>query len=555
MIKRIVPLLLFYNSIAFANLPPNSKYFSPISESRRALQDSNREIKQLSKLSHQEQIEQNLNKSELKAKKQILPESDICLPISGIYLQGITLLNNTDLENITPISHDCITTATLNLLAREVTQLYLDKGFITARVQFIQPNKDGELGVQVIEGFIEKIVGGNWWINTRFLFPNTINKPLNLRVLDQGLDQANRLQSNQATLDILPGQLSGGSIVVLHNRHKRPWFVSTSIDNYGQINTGEWLGHTTLSFDSPFGMSDFFSININTTIKSYSEKFNRSYTLFYSVPYGNLTFSNFYSYSQYLTKLQLPNSLIDLDGNTQQYGIKGDYLAYRDQDNLITLSGQLTQKRVNNYFADALILVSSPKLSVLELSVNHAHIFTDGVLNSNFSIEKGLSILGIDSSKNIINNQFVKYKFALDFNQYFTAFDANYQFKHQLFAQYSPDPLPGLEWLSLTERSAIRGFSHSSVSGDNGWYIRNTLSRSYWVAGSQVTPRVGFDLGQVYPQGKRRQESTAFGFSLGITAHYNQATIDIDISRGEIVSGSVTRNEPIMALFNLAYQF
>ena len=56
------------------------------------------------------------------------------------------------------------------------------------------------------EGFIEKIEGGNRWVNSRLLFPGLEGKPLKLTELDQGLDQANRLQSNTTKLDILPGR-------------------------------------------------------------------------------------------------------------------------------------------------------------------------------------------------------------------------------------------------------------------------------------------------------------------------------------------------------------
>lgn len=84
------------------------------------------------------------------------------------------------------------------------------------------------------EGFIEKIEGGDRWVNSRLLFPGLEGKPLKLTELDQGLDQANRLQSNTTKLDILPGRQVGGSVIRLRNQHAKPWLITAGTDNYGQ---------------------------------------------------------------------------------------------------------------------------------------------------------------------------------------------------------------------------------------------------------------------------------------------------------------------------------
>lgn len=61
-----------------------------------------------------------------------------------------------ELDNLTAIPDECIRSENVNLLARELTQIYLSKGYITARIQFIPPETDDELGLDVTEGFIGK---------------------------------------------------------------------------------------------------------------------------------------------------------------------------------------------------------------------------------------------------------------------------------------------------------------------------------------------------------------------------------------------------------------
>ncbi|WP_273876436.1 ShlB/FhaC/HecB family hemolysin secretion/activation protein, partial [Serratia marcescens] len=93
--------------------------------------------------------------------------------------------------------------------------------------------------------------------------------------LDQGLDQANRLQSNTTKLDILPGRQVGGSVIRLRNQHAKPWLITAGTDNYGQKSTGQWLARATATLDSPFGLSDFVSLNANSTLENPAHRYNR----------------------------------------------------------------------------------------------------------------------------------------------------------------------------------------------------------------------------------------------------------------------------------------
>ncbi|WP_163344112.1 ShlB/FhaC/HecB family hemolysin secretion/activation protein, partial [Enterobacter hormaechei] len=92
-------------------------------------------------------------------------------------------------------------------------------------------------------------------VNTTLLFPRIKGQPLKLATLDQGLDQANRLQSNKVTVDILPGTELGGSVIKLSNQRKSPWHLNIASDNYGQKHSGRWLIRTNASLDSPLGLS------------------------------------------------------------------------------------------------------------------------------------------------------------------------------------------------------------------------------------------------------------------------------------------------------------
>ncbi|MDA1380072.1 hypothetical protein PCI56_10040 [Plesiomonas shigelloides subsp. oncorhynchi] len=117
--------------------------------------------------------------------------------------------------------------------------------------------------------------------------------------------------------------------------------------------------------DSPLGLSDSLNMSAATTLTDDTERYNRSYTLLYSVPYGYATFSAFASHSDYLNTQPLQIYSVQLSGHTDQAGLRADYVVARDQHSINTLSVQLTRKQSRNYFADALLGISSPTLSVL----------------------------------------------------------------------------------------------------------------------------------------------------------------------------------------------
>ncbi|PHM44929.1 XhlB, XhlA hemolysin secretion/activation protein [Xenorhabdus mauleonii] len=576
MIKRTATLILLSTSISLstslqASASPDAPDLAfptptfPTDETRKTLQDTTREIEQLIEERRHQELINRADRVSPQTVSPVLVETPSCLTINGIYLrgvylQGITLLPLSDLNTLSALSDNCITSNDINKLSAEITNLYIARGYITARVQFIPPNQDGELGINVVEGFIEAIEGSDRWVNSSMLFPNLINRPLNLNQLDQGLDQANRLQSNKATLDILPGTISGGSIVKLHNRHTSPWRITTTTDNYGQKSTGKWITRLNASVDSPLGLSDFVSLNGSSSVNQldgqYNNQYNRAYTLFYSLPYGALTFSGFNSYSQYTSRPRLQSSQIKLHGNSHQTGMRTDWVFHRSQHQLDILYGQLVYKNYRSSFQNSSLSVNSQTLGILELGVSHLQIIPAGLLSLDMGIEQGVPWFGNQASTNDGNNQFTKGKLSANLQQRFTLLNVPYRFDSQLYAQYSREALPGIEWLNVTDRNAVRGFSKNTLSGDTGWYLRNTLSHSIPFSNGSLSLRTGVDIGQT--KGYRSQYGwrSSAGLSAGLTLRYQHLFADVEISRGKFLfHQGRDANEPMQLLTRFSYTF
>ncbi len=442
------------------------------------------------------------NHHSVASQKKISPEK-ICLPITGVFLQGNTLLSSQDLNQIDHILGECISEDDINILAKEVTRLYLSKGYLAARVNFIPLNNAGELGLNVTEGIVEKIEGGGRRVNPYFIFPNFIDKPLRLSELDQAIDQANRLRSNKVNVDILPGSQAGKSIIRINNVNNKPWSLSTVIDNYGYKNSDEWQARVSLALDSPFGLSDSINFNANRTLENAKNRYKNDFTVSYSVPYGALTFSALANYLEYRRYEKLKNGTVNFNGNSQQYNFRTDYMFHRTQKQINSLSMQVEHKQINNYVDEAKVGVYSYRFTNLELGVNQFRILPHGSVNVNAAIKRGVPWFGTHQKNKINAVQFTTGKLMVNFNHNFSLLNSPYQFDHALVGQYSKNYAPSPEWISLTERNAIRGFSRSSQSADHGWYMKNTLSKHFFMGNILFTPRMGVDGGRALKHGSQ----------------------------------------------------
>ncbi|CNC54701.1 ShlB/FhaC/HecB family hemolysin secretion/activation protein [Yersinia similis] len=494
------------------------------------------------------------NRHEAASYEKNAPEK-ICLPITGVFLQGNTLLSLPDLNKLDDVLGECISESDINALAKEVTRSYLDKGYLAARVNFIPLNSLGQLGLNVTEGIVERIEGGDKRTNPHFLFPNFINNPLRLSELDQGIDQANRLRSNRMSVDILSGSQAGKSIIRINNANNKPWSLSTVIDNYGYKNSDEWQARVSLALDSPFGLSDSIRFNTNRTLENAKKRYKNDFTLSYSIPYGALTVSALANHMEYRRNDKLRFNTVNFNGNSQQYNFRTDYTFHRNKRQINSLSMQLEHKKIDNYLYDTKIGVNSYRFTAIELGINQFRVLPHGSVNINATIKRGMPWFGTRQESKINAVQFTTGKLMVNFNHNFSLLNSPYQFDHALVGQYSKSHAPSPEWISLTERNAIRGFSRSSQSADNGWYIKNTLSRHFFMGNVLFTPRIGIDAGRALRLGSQQGWQSNTGASAGISMRYHNAFFDVEASRGWWHSESNKQNEPVQVLGRIAYTF
>lgn len=465
------------------------------------------------------------------------PPDEPCWQVRGLRLAGNTLISQGQINTrLQPLMSDCMGVTRLNQLLAALTALYVDAGYIASRPYLAQRPQDGQsLEIRIEEGFVESIelAAPELAISLRGAFPGMLGKPLQLRELEQGLDQLNRLRSLDLTADVAPGSLPGSSRLLIRPRTSAaPIGAVVSYNNRGTDYIGPNNGALTLTYDSPSGLNDFIALGASTTLDQTSA-YSRSQSLYYNIPYGFWTLALSASHSQYRYPVQLPSQAVRANGQTSQYSLSLNRLLWRDQGTLLNGMLRLSSKRSQSYFAEQYLAIQSPSLTVAEASLNLVKI-TDGLWNTSVSYAQGLDWLGADRDEQRLSPalpraQFRKYR--ADISYWRQGRDAQWNWNSQLALQYSPDPLPSLEQMLLTDDYAVRGFRQDLVQAANGAVWRNTLSLPRHL-GAQWTlsPRLGLDIGWSRLVAGAESQRLA-GANIGVGLSSRDWQLDLDYQR------------------------
>jgi len=232
----------------------------------RALQEQERRLRDL------EREHREILNSPPQGRDRRLPEAEAdlpgasCLETRSIVFSGATLLGTRELQALaSPYVGRCLGLKDVDNLLRDVTNAYIERGYVTTRVM-VSPrgHVQGSLDILVVEGRVESIEsadGGTGALELKTAFPGVAGDVLNLRDIEQGLDQMSRLPSNNATLELVPGENPGTSRIRIYNRKGRTWRASAGLDNSGQDATGRDQYSLHLSKDNLLGVNDLLTLS------------------------------------------------------------------------------------------------------------------------------------------------------------------------------------------------------------------------------------------------------------------------------------------------------
>jgi len=440
------------------------------------------------------------------------PADSRCFPIKDIELKGADNLSAREREHLlNAYIGQCLGVAQLNELLKVITDHYIEKGLVTSRAYLPQQDlSTGHLRVLVVEGRLESLKGEEGSrLSARELamaFPGKTGELVNLREIEQLVDQLNRLPSNQAQMELAPGKAVGGSDVLVKNTPQKPWRAGLSRSNDGQRSTGEQQWGTTFDWDSPLGLADQLTLRGGHDAVSDHQHTSNNAMLNYSLPWGWWNFSYSYSQSEYRSLAQANGFNFKQTGDSQSHQLRAERVIYRDATSKTSLSTGLSHLRTNNFIEDSKLALSSNRLSEVQFGINHGRRVGSAFVNLDLGLQNGIGAFDAQGNGHPGPGQqdarYRKYTATLSYLQPFKLWGESFSFSSLMTGQRSEDVLFSPQRTSLGGLSSIRGYKDQSLSGDSGGYWRNDLRWSRPVGWEWLRPvlsEYGASLG--YDQG------------------------------------------------------
>lgn len=448
-----------------------------------------------------------------------------CFVIRRIELSGATLLSPSAKNRLTaPWINQCLDMARLTRLTDAVSDWYISRGYITSRAFLTEQDLSGGiLHLAVLEGKLQHIrLEGVPDRTLKMTFPGLEGKILNLRDIEQGMEQLNRIRQRPVEIEILPGDRQGYSVVNLTATPEFPLSGSVSFDNSGQKSTGTGQLTGALYGNNLLGLADKWFISGGRSSDFSNSKDAQNFAAGVSIPYGYGLLDYSYSWSNYLSTIDNNGYLWRSTGDTETHRLTGSWVLFRNGDIKTGLSAGITHRINRNYLDDVLLATSSRKLSSVSLGINHTQKIASGVATLNPTFTQGVPWLGAeddnDKQGDVPKAEFRKWSLNGSFQR---PVADKLWWLTSVYFQWSPDRLYGSERLTLGGETSVRGFKEQYISGDNGGYWRNELNWSLftlpWVGDVGVLAAI--DGGWLKKDGQDRYASgTLWGTALGLTA-------------------------------------
>ncbi len=421
-------------------------------------------------------------------KMKILEQDSLLILESGLpkfYIREIEILDNIilnkkEIKNITSNYIDKkINLNDIRNLTRALTNYCISKGYPTMRVQIPlnQNLNSGILQLKIINGFIEEfLLNENRFIDRSkifFAFPFKKGKILKIGDIDQGLEQLNRLPSNNIIMKILPGSKKESSKILLNNSSNDFFRMKLEFDNKGSETTGEIRRKINFDFDNLLQINDNWSLSYQENNDSYrKDRYSRNYSANMNFPFGFWLFSSSYNYSEYLMTIEGLSKTFESSGNsqTQNYSIKKTL--FRKKREKLTSSISLSIKDNESFIEDVQTVTGTKRLAVGEWDFRYSTMLFGGTNSYEIIYNRGLDFFGAKKDDDIENGepeaQFDKYTTNIYWNKYFPFFKQRFNFSLDASGQYSEDYLFGGDKFSA-------GGSANVISGEKGYNIKGSF--------------------------------------------------------------------------------
>ena len=345
-----------------------------------------------------------LDHDQLRQLLALLGESDIQeLRLVGPDAAGFTwaLSELAGPQGDDPPQGRCLGVQGINLVQKRLQNAIMARGYVTTRVVVENQNiASGVLSLRPISGRLAQVVvpdSARGHIHAAAALPAGPGDLLNLRDVEQALENLQRVPTVQADLQIAPGQEAGLSDLQLNWTQDRRWRLGVSLDDAGSDSTGKFQGTTTASADNLLGLSDLAYISYTRALgggEGPSPKGSQALAAHYSVPWGYWLYSLNLSRHHYHQTVEGAFDNYRYSGESDHIELNVDRVLWRNNQHVTTAHASLQRRTSNNFIDDTEVLVQRRAVASLVWGLSHRMYWGPAILAGDFTFKQGLSGLG-----------------------------------------------------------------------------------------------------------------------------------------------------------------
>ena len=424
----------------------------------------------------------------------------------------------------------------INKLIHAMNQSLMARGFSTSRIAIPEQNlSSGELRLVLQIGYIGTVrfAEGSSSLYWKNLFPFHEGDILNVRDIEQGIEQAKRLPSQDISVQLLPSEQPQRTDVVLTVKRGKNFYGTISVDDSGLEDTGKLQWYSSIGIDQPFHKNDMLRIGMNFDgAHDGYEKGTRGHNISYTYPYGRHTFSFSYQRSKYHQTVEsIPYNFISA-GDSNISMLSWDYVLHRSAAMKTSMDIRLRKRNSHSFLNDVELPIQAMHQTSMEVGFAERLYLQRDTLYFRLAHRFGLGWLGAQKEKPYDDAPKTLYRMWLldiDFVHPFEFSHRPATFTTSFHGQYTMDDmrLYGVDMISMGNRYTVRGFDGEvTLMGTNGWYLRNELSTRFPKQKAELY--LGLDVGAVYGYGADLYNGhTLMGAAVGLRGSIDTVSYDV----------------------------
>ncbi|RZF24899.1 ShlB/FhaC/HecB family hemolysin secretion/activation protein [Paraburkholderia sp. UYCP14C] len=427
-----------------------------------------------------------------------LPEADRVKGASALPMDPFAFLN----DWLRHYEGQCVGKQGLDLLTKGLQGVILSRGYITTRV--LLPAQDlskGTLKFALIPGVIRnlKFADADMRGTLRTAFPARDGDVLQLRDLEQGLEQMKRVPNQDATMQIVPGTSPGESDVVVTVKRTKPWSLVVSADNSGNDETGRYIGNVSLGLYNLLGLNDVLSAGFNQDLQFGNHDLGtHGWNASYAVPWGYWT-GTLYGYTNtYYQQVAQASQIFVASGNAQTAGLKLERVIHRSQNDVSGVEFQLIKRFGASFIEDTEIALQHRDNTFIEAGLTNRHYFGTAQFDGTLAYRQGVGWLGaMPASTSGPTYYFHMATLDANLSVPFAVAGQPLRYVGTVHGQFTNNTLNYIDDLTIGSRYTVRGFSgETMLAAEKGFYWRNELQYALGASGQALY--VGLDYGHLW---------------------------------------------------------